>query len=67
MQDVKINVDEIPDCVADDLAKCILEAIKKSFEKPEVQADYEKWLKEHQNEDKGIVEKNDIPASREVQ
>ena len=51
---VRIDVDLIPEYVAENLAQSALKAIQKSYDDPEFRAEYERWKAERKakNEDK---------------
>lgn len=49
---VKVNPDEIPDDVYDTACRILKTAVRRYFELPGVQEDYEKWLVEYEKEQK---------------
>lgn len=43
---VRINTSDIPAHVATNLAQAVFEAIHREYDRPEIQADFQKWKEE---------------------
>ena len=48
--EVRINVDEIPDAVFEIACRILDTAVRRYFEQPGVKEDYEKWLPTYEEE-----------------
>lgn len=52
MEQITIEVERVPRCICDDVARCLLECVTAYFEQPGVEAAFQIWLVEYRKRKK---------------